>query len=366
MVAEAHVPTLSTSPARAGGAGHRAIYALWAVFFGFMTVVEIQDHLYDLSVNWWEPWLWQISSAAPATLWLVLALHQDRYSPFLQRPFQWFVHHAKWLPLMALTCITCMYGVRHGVYALVGAEYDHEPWSFVIIYETVRLVLFASLWLGILFAFRSFEQWSLERQRLAQLQRSLAEAQLTQLKSQLRPHFLFNALNTISALMHSDVPRADQLLAQLSELLRSTLRLADEQTISLCEELQVLRLYAQIMTERFSDRVVLRWQIPADLESAQVPALLLQPLLENAFKHGVEPSRITVQIEIMVHTAEGQLHVQVRNTGELRGRSGTGVGLRNGQERLRLLFGAAGRLELLQDHDWVEAHVTLPLQVHAA
>jgi peptidoglycan/LPS O-acetylase OafA/YrhL/two-component sensor histidine kinase len=317
--------------------GHRAVYALWGVFCGFMTVVEIQDNLYDAHTEWWEPWLWQVSSLVPATLWLLLALYQQRYSQFLQQPLRWLAHHLKWLPLVALTCIAFMYSTRHGVYALLGEQYDHESWSFVVIYESVKLVLFAGLWLGILFAFESFEQWSLERQRLAQLQRSLVEAQLTQLKSQLRPHFLFNALNTISALMHSDVARADHLLAQLSELLRSTLRLGDQQTITLREELQVLRLYAQIMTERFSDRVELRWQIAPDIESAQVPALLLQPLLENAFKHGVEPSRIAVQVEIIAHAADDHLHLQVRNTGELCSSDSGGVGLRNGQERLRLL-----------------------------
>jgi len=348
-----------------GRADARAVYALWAVFWGFMTVVEIQDHFYNPYVRWWEPWLWQASSALPTTVWLILQLRVDRYSQFLDRPLQWVLQHLKWLPLIAVTCISFMYLVRHGAYALVGRSYNHEPWPFVLTYETVRVALFASLWLGILFAFRSFEQWSLERQRLAQLQRTLAEAQLTQLKSQLRPHFLFNALNTISSLMHSDVARADHLLAQLSELLRSTLRLGDQQLITLQEELQVLRLYAQIMTERFSDRVQLDWQIAADTESAQVPALLLQPLLENAFKYGVEPSRVPVRIEIVAQRLEDCLQLRVRNTGTIQPRGGGGVGLRNGQERLRLLFGESACLELRQNQEWVDAQVMLPWRVPA-
>jgi hypothetical protein len=358
MVAQA-TPTqipLTTS----SRADERAVYVLWAVFWGFMTVVEVQDCFYNSAVKWWEPLLWQTSSAVPTTLWLVLQLRLERYSHLLDRPLQWAFHHLKWLPLLAVTSIGFMYSTRHAVYTLVGRHYDHEPWGFVVVYETVRLVLFVGLWLGILFAFRSFEQWSLERQRLALLQRTLAEAQLTQLKSQLRPHFLFNALNTISALMHSDVARADRLLAQLSDLLRSTLRLGDQQTITLGEELQVLRLYAQIMTERFSDRVDLQWQIAPQVEAARVPALLLQPLLENAFKHGVEPSRVPVRIEIGAQAAEGRLQLWVRNTGTLHSDSGSGVGLRNGRERLRLLFDAQASLELRQDQAWVEAQVRLP------
>jgi two-component sensor histidine kinase len=362
MLTDVATSMTAISRSRPSAVRHRAIYALWAVFWIFMTVVEIQDHLYNVYVRWWEPLLWQASSVIPTTAWLILQQHQQRYSQYLLQPLRWLAQHLKWLPLVAASSICFMYGTRHSVYALVGRQYHHEPWSFVVIYETVRLVLFAGLWLGIAFAFSSFEQWSLERQRLAQVQRSFAEAQLSQLKSQLRPHFLFNALNTISALMHSDVARADQLLAQLSELLRSTLRLGDQQLITFREELEVLRMYAQIMTERFSDRVNLSWQVAPDVEDTQVPALLLQPLLENAFKHGVEPSRTTVRVEIVVRAIGTELHLWVRNTGVLRTQDAGGVGVRNGRERLRLLFGEAARLELRQHEDWVEAHVRLPLQ----
>ncbi len=327
-----------------------------------MTVVEIQDHLYNRHVRWWEPLLWQASSALPTTLWLMLQRRLERYARYLEQPLLWLAHHLKWLPLVAVSCITFMYATRHAVYALVGRHYNHEPWLFVVGYESVRLVLFTSLWLGICFAFSSFEQWSLERQRLAQMQRNFAEAQLSQLKSQLRPHFLFNALNTISSLMHSDVARADHLLAQLSELLRSTLRLGEQQLIPLQEELHVLELYAQIMQERFSDRVALHWNLANDIADAQIPALLLQPLLENAFKHGVEKSRELVQVEITSYAADGRLHLLVRNVGTLHPGSEGGVGLRNGRERLRLLFGDCASLELLQVGNWVEARVVMPLQ----
>jgi hypothetical protein len=339
----------------------RAIYLLWAVFWAFITVMEIQDHFYNQYIRWWEPLLWQVSSALPCTFWMMTQRRQQRYGKYLHQPLLWLVQHLKWLPVVAITTICFMYLTRHGVYALVDRQYNHEPWLFVVVYETVRLVLFTSLWLGVTFAFSSFEQWSLERQRLEQLQRSFAEAQLSQLKSQLRPHFLFNALNTISALMHSEVGRADRLLAQLSELLRSTLRLGDQQLITLQEELHVLDLYAQIMQERFSDRVALRWDIDSRTAGAQVPALLLQPLLENAFKHGVEKSREPVQVEISARADADTLRLVVRNTGVLH-EIANGVGLSNSRERLRLLFGAAASLELEQTEGWVSAQVCMPLQ----
>ena len=367
VAASAPVRPQSTSRAvnTATAVNDRAVYLLWAVFWVFMALLEIQDHFYNQYVRWWEPLVWQTTSGVPTTLWLIAQRRNHRYDPYLERPLLWFVHHLKWLPLVAASCICFMYTTRHGVYALVDRQYNHEPWLFVVVDETVKVVLFTSLWLSVAFAFSSFEQWSLERQRLAQLQQSFAEAQLSQLKSQLRPHFLFNALNTISSLMHSDVGRADHLLAQLSDLLRSALRLGDQQLITLQEELHVLGLYAQIMQERFSDRVALRWDIESGIEAALVPALLLQPLLENAFKHGVEKSREPVHIEVSAQASHGQLHLVVRNTGTLHD-TASGVGVRNSRERLRLLFGEAALLELRQTGNWVTAHVSMPVQSGAA
>ena len=116
----------------------------------------------------------------------------------------------------------------------------------------------------------------------------------------MQPHFLFNALNTISALMQVDVERADRLLTRLADLLRASLQAGARQMTSLREELKLLELYAQIMQERFADRVTLTWNVADDALDAAVPAMLLQPLLENAFKHGVERSREPVTIRIDV------------------------------------------------------------------
>ncbi len=127
------------------------------------------------------------------------------------------------------------------------------------------------------------------------LQRHLAETQLSQLRAQLQPHFLFNALNTISAAMQVDVARADALLAQLADLLRASLQAGTRQTTSLREEIELLRRYAQIMQERFAERVTVSWDVAPDAADAEVPAMLLQPLLENAFKprspHGARQRR---------------------------------------------------------------------------
>ena len=227
--------------------------------------------------------------------------------------------------------------------------------------------MFTGLWMGLIFGFDAFARSQEQHERLLALQKSLAEAQLAHLKAQLRPHFFFNALNTISALMHVDVPRADRLLSRLADLLRATLQWCDKEIKSLREEIRMLELYAQVMQERFADRVALSWKVDDAALSGTIPALLLQPLLENAFKHGVERSRDAVRIEIEGRREGDRLHIAIRNTGStLAGGSPEGVGLRNCRERLAVLYGDAAKLQLTQLPDGVEASVTLPWQDHRA
>ncbi|MET0535897.1 MAG: histidine kinase, partial [Steroidobacter sp.] len=250
---------------------------------------------------------------------------------------------------------------RHGVYALVDQTYEHPSWGVVFVYETLKITLFAGLWLGVIFCFDSFEQWQAQRRHLLELQKTLAEAQLSQLKAQLRPHFFFNALNTISALMHVDVERADRLLARLGELLRASLQSGGQELTSLREELRTLELFAQIMQERFADRVSLTWQVDSRALEAKIPSMLLQPLLENAFKHGVERSVGHVNITVSASLANERLVVEIHNTGSTLARNySDGVGLRNCRERLSVIYGQAASLQMTSDTDSVIAKVTLP------
>jgi LytS/YehU family sensor histidine kinase len=210
-------------------------------------------------------------------------------------------------------------------------------------------------------------QWQAQRRRFLELQKTLAEAQLAQLKSQLRPHFFFNALNTISALMHVDVARADRLLARLADLLRVSLQSGDQEITSLRDELHTLELYAQIMQERFADRVTLAWRVDDGALEASVPSLLLQPLLENAFKHGVERSIGPVNIEIAAQRDGEQLRLTVSNTGStLAAGYRDGIGLRNCRERLNVIYGDKASLDLVAEVDGVAARIVMPLRGKAA
>jgi signal transduction histidine kinase len=345
----------------------RLLAVLWGVFWVLMVSIAFQDHLNDPYVGWWEPLVWEGTSAIAATAWLVAQLRYARGAEqLLDQPLRWFLRHMKWFPIVAVLFIAAVYAMRHGVYALLDNEYEHESWAFLLIYETAKVWLFLSLWLGIIFALDSFAQWQEQRRRLVILQKSLAEAQLGQLKAQLRPHFLFNALNTISSLMQIDLARADRLLTQLAELLRASLRADQGEMTSLAAELHILRLYARIMEERFADRVALEWRIEDETQNALVPAMLLQPLLENAFKHGVERTSTPARIVVGARRRDDTLEIRIANSGEISPAPGDGVGLRNCRARLQAHFGERGLLHFTSDATSAEVRIEIPWQERPA
>jgi hypothetical protein len=340
---------------------HRTLFALWGLFWLLMLVVSIEDHQ-SPAILWWEPVLWEGSSCLVASGWLLVQRRMaPRWEALLAEPGRWFARHLVWTPLIAISFVVGMYGIRHGVYALAGKRYEHYGWAYLLFYEGVKLMLFASLWLCVIFGLESFGRWQQERERLLALQRHLAETQLSQLRAQLQPHFLFNALNTISSLMQVDVARADTLLAELADLLRASLSASGRQTTSLREELELLGRYARIMQARFAERVTLSWDVAPEAGNVEVPAMLLQPLLENAFKHGVECSREPVAISIRAQRGDEGLRVTVRNSGSrLAPNARGGIGLSNCRERIALLYGERARLDVVQDGDGVLATLVQP------
>jgi len=352
---------MSTAPNYPGN--RRALFAMWGLFWLLMTAVAVQDHISDPYIRWWEPLLWEGSSCIVATVWLVMQQRaMRRWNEYLAQPLKWFGHHLAWLPAIAVTFVVSIYAIRHGVYALAGRAYHHPSWSFIFVYETIKLTLFMALWLAIIFGLASFSLWKQERERLLQLQKHLAESQLAQLKAQLQPHFLFNALNTISALMQSDVERADRLLTRLADLLRASLMVGQRQQTSLREEWKLLELYASIMQERFAGRVTLTWNAAEEALDGTVPAMLLQPLLENAYKHGVERSSEPVVIRVEAQRQADELRISIHNTGAWRNAEREGIGLRNCRERLALVHGGRASLTVAPLADGVGASVVVPYE----
>jgi len=173
----------------------------------------------------------------------------------------------------------------------------------------------------------------------------LVQAQLQALKAQLQPHFLFNTLNSISALMHEDVEAADQMVVNLGDLLRATLNEVGGQEVSLRRELEVLDLYLRIQLVRFQDRLKVERDVDPRALDACVPNLVLQPLVENAVKHGIAPHSLDGVIQVGARLEGSTLVLCVRDDGPgLRGQREEikeGVGLSNTRARLERLYGAA-------------------------
>ena len=189
--------------------------------------------------------------------------------------------------------------------------------------------------------------------RESQLETRLVEAQLQALQRQLQPHFLFNTLNTISALMHRNVDAADNMIARLSDLLRLSLQTVGVQEVPLKQELDFLSKYLEIEQTRFRDRLTVVFAVEPDTLDALVPNLMLQPLVENAIKHGIGPKPTPGRIEIRTRRAGSLLEVEVRDDGV--GLSAArltdfnrGVGLANTRSRLRHLYGSSHRFEFRQ------------------
>jgi two-component system, LytTR family, sensor kinase len=192
-----------------------------------------------------------------------------------------------------------------------------------------------------------------DRELLAShLETRLVEAQLDALRMQLHPHFLFNALNSISVLMRRDVDAADRMLLQLSGLLRVTLSRSAAHEIRLRQELEILERYLEIEQIRFQDRLIVRTQVDPSALEALVPQLFFQPLVENAIRHGIADRETGGVIDISAERQNGMLHLQVRDNGPglnvSRGNLPEGVGLSNTRSRLEYLYGSGSRFEVCE------------------
>jgi two-component system, LytTR family, sensor kinase len=189
--------------------------------------------------------------------------------------------------------------------------------------------------------------------RAAQLEAYLAQAQLQALKMQLQPHFLFNTLNSISALIHKDSEAADKMVTRLGDFLRLTLKDTGEPEVTLQQELEFLKCYLEIERIRFQDRLTIDIDIEPETINALLPNLILQPIVENAIRHGIATRIAPGHIEIKTERKNGLLCTKVKDNGpglqldKTSGKLKEGVGLANTRVRLERLYGQSHRFELV-------------------
>jgi|HubBroStandDraft_6_1064221.scaffolds.fasta_scaffold58846_2 two-component system sensor histidine kinase AlgZ len=203
---------------------------------------------------------------------------------------------------------------------------------------------------------------AVEASREAALQ--TRDAELRALKSQINPHFLFNCLNSISALTSTDPARAREMCVLLSDFLRKTLGLGERESISWHEELELARTYLEVEQVRFGARLQVEMHVDADCADCQVPPLVLQPLIENAIKHGIATMVEGGTVRLEGHIENGRLAVRVENSFDPEAPSPRrhGLGLRNVRSRLQTRFGDAAHLQLAAENNRFCAEMVFPCQ----
>jgi sensor histidine kinase YesM len=222
--------------------------------------------------------------------------------------------------------------------------------SLVIRRVTYQIPTFCGL-VAIAHALRYYERAKDRERRGLELQASLAQARLQALRMQMNPHFLFNTLNSIASLVQEDGKKAEEMIESLSELLRLTLRTTERQEVTVREELQFLERYLHIEKTRFGDRLQIERDIAPETLNAMVPILLLQPLVENAVKHGIETQIAPGLIRLQIGRVHEKLVCKVTDNGRNPGGAATGelkegIGLGNTRSRLNELYGDQSLMKL--------------------
>jgi two-component system, LytTR family, sensor kinase len=337
----------------------RPIWLKWLLIAGIWTFIGSLYTLMDIGnafrsgqkINWgeqaWSYLGWYFWAAfTPFVIWLVRKI--PLREPKIIRKVA--IHASASLVLVFLLA---------SLYALVYSQTQVPVMGF---YDSLKMVLGT---LG--FAFDLFIYWIIvaaghsiefyhsfqrEKVHVAKLENQLATAQLHALQMQLHPHFLFNTLNSISELMHEDKMQADRMVAKLESFLLLTLASSNSHEVPLEKELEFLRHYLEIEQIRFQDRLTVQMNIEPATMNVRVPNLILQPLVENAIRHGISRQLTPGRLEIRTSLEEGMLHVQVRDNGKglpagaHMGKIHEGLGISNTRARLKQMYGSHQSLEM--------------------
>jgi len=349
-----------------------ALWSGFALFDAVQTVFGMQAEgmhhawltLFFTDLASWIPW------ALATPFILVLGRRYPVHS--LKSPQAWTAH------LTACAVIDLVYSAwTTGLQSIFNPYLETQlPYFTLLRYKISNGLLSAIVLYAIVviigYVLESHVRLTAQQTETARLNEQLANAQLDALRRQIEPHFLFNTLNSVAALVresrHDD---AINMIAGLSDLLRRSLNAAPLHRVSLHEEVAFAQKYLDIQKMRFADRLQVQMDVPTELDDAQVPSLILQPIVENAVKHGIAQRTQGGTIRIAASHAAGTLTLRIANDGPPLPAgwqsSSSGIGIANVRTRLRTLYGAASGLDLHnQSTGGVEVALTLPLVLLAA
>jgi two-component system, LytTR family, sensor kinase len=273
--------------------------------------------------------------------------------------------HALGYVAYSLAHTTIIAGLRALAFPLAGqGAYDYGSMPARYVMESAQDFFSYAMFVGVLTLLRVQQHLRDKERRTVELQRDAANARLESLSLRLQPHFLFNALNTISSTAYLDPVATDELIGRLGELLRQSLRTTDRQEIPLAEELSVLHAYQALVEARFGERVRFAFDVDPAATALAVPAFLLQPLVENAVQHGAALEYGNTSITIHASTKDAMLVLIVENDSPATfDASRTGTGLGTTRDRLALLYGGDAELEVNGDGTVFRVTVRIPAHV---
>jgi two-component system, LytTR family, sensor kinase len=341
-----------------------AVFALftaaWALRFAYFTLDDLtRDHAGTVARRLIE----EGTGAYTAMLLFPIILAFERRFPLSSGRWRNWPGHLGGLVLFTPLHTALMAGSRWIIFPALGlGQYDYGRMPLRFFMEAPEDVITYSTILCLLTFLRVQQELRAREVRAAVLERDAAQAKLASLSLRLQPHFLFNALNTISSIVYDDPIAADEMIGRLGDLLRHALRSGDRQEITVNEELETLRAYLAFIEARFGDRVRVAFDVDESASDLAVPAFMLQPLVENAVRHGAAREYHTTTIVITILADASSLHVTVDNeTGdEMANPPRIGTGLGTTRDRLRLLYGDASSLHVLNDHGHFRVKIRLP------
>lgn len=222
------------------------------------------------------------------------------------------------------------------------------------------------IWNSIYFMIHYLHLWKDAESEKWKLVASMKEAQLGNLKSQINPHFIFNAINNIRALITENPDKAKDMLLNFSDLFRYSLVNSDQSLVSLRDEIEIVEKYFELLSIQFEEKLKYKITVDENLLDKEVPPMMIQLLAENAVKHGISELEEGGLVEVSVLSSDDLIHLAVKNTGRLDGQESLqeklGVGLQNIRQRLQLLYGKAGRFDLKEEQGFVHALISYPLK----
>lgn len=361
-VPEAMIGARTAPPAPAVATFVVAVVAAWT-FLGLLTASQyyIATRSIGGETNWlamfWEVPVWLIW--APLTGIVILAVR--RY-PLDDPSRRWreLARHALFAAVLGVAYIAFwMTWTIHAVpwnEQVIQAEANSVLGHFWMFFRARFSIAYAFYWaiVGAYYAWINYQRMLARETEAIQARSELANARLNALRSQLRPHFLFNTLHTVAAVLEDDPVAAREVLAKLSDLLRRTLDQPNRDEIPLHEELESVRDYLAIEKTRFGDRLDYSIQVDGEAGDALVPPFVLQPIVENAVRHGVSPSAGGGRVLITATRSGGTLSLEVRDNGVGFARDGLnaaspGIGLTNTRQRLQQMYGNGAARLVIRD-----------------